>query len=232
MEQKREQKNGHTLVYATRNPAKLAVMEQYLAGTGIVLQSLGEVEAGMGMAFPKVEEDGNSPLENAIKKARAYYEICRRPLFSCDSGLFIEGLPPAEQPGVCVRRVGGRELDDEEMQAHYLEIVKRLGGRCLAQYRNAICLVLDEKRVYTCEGDAISGEAFYLTMEVRPRQRAGFPLDAMSADRKTGRHFYDLEEETEEEMKRGIADFFRRCLSPEAEISFPDVECFGMEERE
>ena len=41
------------------------------------------------------------PLENARQKALAYYRICGQPVFSQDSGLYIEGLPKERQPGAC-----------------------------------------------------------------------------------------------------------------------------------
>lgn len=61
--------------------------------------------------------------------------------FSQDSGLYIEGLPKERQPGVHVRRVNGVNLTDEQMRKYYKKIAAELGGRCVAQYQNAICLV-------------------------------------------------------------------------------------------
>ena len=43
----------------------------------------------------------------AIKKA--YFEAFHMPVFSCDSGLYFDELSEEEQPGIHVRRVGGRE---------------------------------------------------------------------------------------------------------------------------
>lgn len=203
------------LIYATGNPAKFAVMKECLKDIPIKLEGLDENRNLFPDGIPGIEETGSSPVENAKQKAIAYYQICRRPLFSCDSGLFIEGLLPEEQPGVHVRVRNGKRMSDREMQEYYLGIVRRFGGKCRAQYRNGICLVLDEEHIYTYEGDDISGEFFYLTAEVREQRREGFPLDAMSLDGKTGVHCYDLETETEEDMTEGFVRFFEKYLGKE-----------------
>ncbi len=41
----------------------------------------------LGGPIPQVEEDGQTPLENARQKALAYYQAFQIPVFSCDSGL-------------------------------------------------------------------------------------------------------------------------------------------------
>ena len=65
--------------------------------------------------------------ENARQKALAYYRICGQPVFSQDSGLYIEGLPKERQPGVHVRRVNGVNLTDEQMRKYYKKIAAELG---------------------------------------------------------------------------------------------------------
>ena len=125
------------LLYGTGNAAKLRAMRSRLHELDIELLSLQEMES----AAPAVEEDGNTPLENAEKKARAYFRAFGIPVFSCDSGLYIQELPEKRQPAVHVRRVGGKELTDEEMIAYYASLAKQY-GRLTAHYENAICLVL------------------------------------------------------------------------------------------
>lgn len=74
------------LLYGTGNPAKLDVMRRRLADLGIELiglKDLGEVR------LPEIIEDGKTPLENARKKAEAYFEALHMPVFSCDSGLYL-----------------------------------------------------------------------------------------------------------------------------------------------
>lgn len=86
----------------------------------------------------------------------------KRPVFSCDSGLLIEGLSTQEQPGVHVRVKDGIRMTDGQMTAYYSGIAHRLGGCCRARYQNAVCLILSETKRYEYDGEDIGGEAFYL----------------------------------------------------------------------
>lgn len=63
----------------------------------------------MVKAFPAKLSEIGGKMENAKRKALHYYRALQRPVFSEDSGLYIQGLPKEEQPGVFVRRVGGRD---------------------------------------------------------------------------------------------------------------------------
>lgn len=176
------------LLYGTGNTAKLTVMKKYLRNLdGIELIGLRDLP----VSWPEPQENGKKPLENARQKALAYFGACHRPVFSADSGLYIEGLSEEEQPGVHVRRVGGKHLTDEEMRAYYKKIAERSGGRCIAQYRNAVCLIFSGNEIYESDAEDLCWEKFYLTTEERPQKMAGFPLDAISANYRTGCHFYD-----------------------------------------
>ncbi|NMB00902.1 MAG: hypothetical protein GX971_05190 [Firmicutes bacterium] len=52
-----------------------------------------------------------------------------------------------------VRRVNGTELTDEQMLNYYSGLAERFGGRVKAQYRNAICLVVNERQIYQVDQD-------------------------------------------------------------------------------
>ena len=94
-----------------------------------------------------VSEDGNTPLENARQKALAYYRAFHIPVFSCDSGLYFDNVPDEIQPGVHVRTVNGSYLSDEQMLEYYSGLAKQYGN-LIARYKNAICFVIDENRIY------------------------------------------------------------------------------------
>lgn len=110
------------LLYGTGNTAKLDAMRRSLSKLEIEILGLKDMEEKP----PAVPEDGNTPLENARQKALAYYEFYKIPVFSCDSGLYFEGLPQELQPGVHVRTVGGKYLTDEEMLAYYSGLAKSM----------------------------------------------------------------------------------------------------------
>lgn len=175
------------LLYGTGNPAKLLSMRRRLAGLGIEVAGPEDLH----LKLPQVEEDGNTPLENAQKKAEAYYRAFEIPVFSCDSGLYIDNLPEELQPGIHVRRVGGKYLDDQEMTAYYSGLARQYGD-LKARYRNAICLVLDGEHIYSAMEENMASEVFLITSRPHPIRKEGFPLDSLSVDIRTGKYYYDM----------------------------------------
>lgn len=175
------------LIYGTTNPAKLNLMKGFLFGTGIRVIGLNELPELPG----EPGEYGRTPLENARGKAEYYYRILKRPVFSCDSGLFIDGLSEEEQPGVHVRRRNGKVLTDPEMTEYYASIASRFGGKCRARYQNGICVIFSETERYEHDGEEISGEGFWLVDQAKPQKEKGFPLDCISVDMETGLYFVD-----------------------------------------
>lgn len=76
------------ILYGTKNPAKINSMKNMLKNLEIELISLNDINLEIG----KIDESGNSPLENARIKAFSYYKVWKKPVFSCDSGLYIDGI--------------------------------------------------------------------------------------------------------------------------------------------
>ena len=88
------------LLYGTGNPAKAAAMQNRIAGLGIELISLQDLQA-QGVEIPDVPETGNTPLENARQKAHAYYEAFRFPVIP---GCILKMSRRRSSPGyMCVR---------------------------------------------------------------------------------------------------------------------------------
>lgn len=195
------------LLYATGNPAKIEAMRRRIAVLGIEIYGLETLDTKL----PQVPETGKSPLENAIQKAKAYFAAFRVPLFSCDSGLYFDNVPEEIQPGVNVRTVNGRRLSDEEMQAYYIGLAKQYGD-LTARYKNAICLVLDEKHVYSAMEKSMESEPFLMTSKPHPKSNPGFPLDSISIDIKTGKYYYDLQGSRLDEVavEHGFLTFFEK----------------------
>ncbi len=197
------------LLYGTGNPAKLAAMQRRLKPLDVEVIGLKEID----MELPKIDEDGNTPLENARKKALAYYAAFKIPVFSCDSGLYIDDIPEEDQPGVHVRTIHGKYLTDEEMIAHYSSLARKYGD-LTARYRNAICLVLDDEHVYEAMEESMASEPFIITEKPHAILKKGFPLDSLSIDRKTGKYYYDLEVDELDQVavEDGFLEFFKRYL--------------------
>lgn len=202
------------LLYGTGNEAKIKAMQRRLVGLPVEIISVKE----LGETLPAVEEDGNTPLENAAKKALVYYRTFGLPVFSCDSGLYFDHLPDVLQPGVHVRRVHGRYLSDDEMISYYSGLAASYGD-LRARYRNAICLILDQGHRYQAMEESMASEPFLLTSKPHPVRNPGFPLDSISVDIKTGRYYYDLPEDSLDQVavEEGFLDFFKKHLCMEGE---------------
>lgn len=199
------------ILYGTTNPAKLNFMREMLNGLGLEIIGLRD----LNREFEAVDESGNNPLENARIKALAYYKATKMPVFSCDTGLYIEGLSDEKQPGVHVRRVGGKELTDEEMIKYYAGIAEDLGGNAKAKYKNAIVFILDENNIFEYDGEDISYEEFLLTSKAHIKRNQGFPLDSISLEINSKKYFMDIDStnsSVEEKITEGVRGFFIRSV--------------------
>ncbi len=201
------------LLFGTGNQAKLSTMRSRLEKIGIELIGLNDLRAE-GKVIPEVLEDGNTPLKNARLKALAYYEAFKMPVFSCDSGLYFDNVPDEVQPGVHVRNVNGKCLSDEEMMEYYAGLARKYGN-LIAQYRNAICFVMDEEHIYEAMDPSVYSEKFILTDKPHSViRKKGFPLDSMSIDMKTNKYYYDMTAEELEQfaVEDGFLMFFEKVL--------------------
>ena len=198
------------ILFGTGNPAKLDAMRNRLADLDIEIIGLKD----LNIPLPQVEEDGNTPLENAEKKARAYFEAFHMPVFSCGSGLYLDKVTEAEQPGIHVRTINGKYLTDEEMLEHYGGLARKYGN-LTARYRNAICLVLDKEHVYKAMEESMASEPFLLIDKPHPFRKKGFPLDSLSIDIKSGKYYYDLENNELDKVavEEGFREFFQKVLA-------------------
>lgn len=207
------------LIYGTGNPAKLEFMRRAVKGLPFEIIGLAQAAERHKIALPEIDENGSSPLENARIKAGVYYELFQKPVFSCDSGLYLwnyhtgEMLPKELQPGIHVRGRGEKRLTDEELIAHYTGLVREYGP-VLARYKNGICLVTDEEHIYESMGEDLWGEPFLLTDTPHEKIIPGFPLDSISVHIASGKYYYDLENDSQDDVaaEKGFRKFFEKCL--------------------
>lgn len=193
------------LLYGTANQGKLQVMRRALSPLGITVKSLRD----MKLKAPMAPETGKSLLENARLKARTYFEIFQEPVFSCDTGLYFENVPEEFQPGIYVRRVKGYEMTDEEMTEYYRRLAEKFGD-LQAQYRNAVCLYKSAREIYESDARQLWGKPFLITSHPHPKSQPGFPLDRLSIQISSGKYYYDLPQNSQDEvaMDEGIREFF------------------------
>ena len=115
-------------------------------------------------------------MENAYIKAKAYYEATKIPTIGMDCNLFIEELPDEKQPGTHVRRINGKELNDEEMIKYYTNLVRENGERLTAKwvYGMVIC---SKKGI---EKYSWSKDHFYFIDKPSKNRNPGYPLDSIT----------------------------------------------------
>jgi XTP/dITP diphosphohydrolase len=125
------------LLLASANQGKLRELRTILAGLPVELIGLAEV--GLGDA-PEVEETGDTFLENAMLKARAYAGWSGLAAVADDSGLEVDALGGA--PGVRSARYAGEGASD---QANLDKLLAAMAGvpaeRRSARFRCAAALV-------------------------------------------------------------------------------------------
>ena len=104
------------LVFATRNPGKLAELRQLLPGIDVL--SVDEAAHQLGIRIAEVIEDADTFEGNAIKKAREVSAITKFPALADDSGLEVDALDGA--PGVFSARYAGEHAGDAANNAKLL----------------------------------------------------------------------------------------------------------------
>lgn len=197
------------VLFATTNPAKIKKYKDRLEARGIELITLKDLNLDL-----KVDETGKNALENSYIKAKAYYEQCKMTTIGMDNCLYIEELPEEKQPGTYVRRVNGKELNDEGMIEYYSNLVKENGGKLTAKWVYGMTLYNDKgQKQYTW-----SKENFYLIDKTCSKRTQGYPLDSISIAPKYNKYFVELskEEKTDKEndnADNGVIEFIIKSIN-------------------
>ena len=197
------------VVFATGNQSKVERFRDGLLEKGIELLSLRDIDLDLD-----VLENGSTAIENALIKARACFEKTHMPSIGMDDTLYMEGVLEDLQPGLFVRRVGGKSLTDEEMIEHYSNLVKKYGvdGRinCKWIYGMAVINEDGEEATYTWEKDN-----FYMVSERSLDMNPGYPLNSISKYKKIDKYFTEIDEEDLRKVqvnKDHVVDFIYRHL--------------------
>lgn len=184
------------VLFATSNVSKVSRFSNKLLEKGIILKSLKDIDVDID-----VDENGDTAIENAIIKAKAYYEATKMITIAMDDTMYIDDIPEDKQPGVFVRRVNGKRLNDEEMVEHYTNLVKEYGkdGKLNTKWILGMALIKDgEVFTYT----DVTSEYFLVDTPAKD-MREGYPLSSILVNKKVNKYDIYL---TEEEKKLGQAD--------------------------
>ena len=173
------------VLFATGNETKAKRFSKGLEEKGIEVLTLKDINTEI-----EVEENGKDAIENALIKARAYSKIINFPVFAMDDNLYLENVPEEIQPGMYVRRVNGKRLNDEEMIEHYTNLVKEYGnnGKLTCRWVYGIAVINNGKEsTYTwCKED------FYMVDKPSNKISPGYPLNTISINKKLNKYFTDI----------------------------------------
>lgn len=179
------------ILFATGNPTKAKRFSKGLQENGIEVITLQDIDKSID-----IEENGKDAIENAIIKAKAYSKIVDIPVFAMDDSLYIENVPEEEQPGMYVRRVNGKRLNDDEMLEHYIKLVKKYGtdGKLTCRWVYGMAIINNGKiSTYTW-----SKSDFYMVEVASDKINPGYPLNSISVNKKLNKYFTDMTKEDKE----------------------------------
>ena len=179
------------LLHATCNDYKFNLMKNRLA----CFSEIELINPKMLNIKIDVLEDGKTAKENAIKKAKAYYEKIKMPVIAEDAGLIIEKFSDEEQPRLMVRRINGKDdLSYEEILNYYIEKLKKYGDS-LAYYYTGVALIDEKGNLFS---DNVNETEFLLTSrKCNTKSMEGGILEPISIDIHANKYF---DERTEEEI--------------------------------
>lgn len=181
------------ILFATSNPAKVEFYAKELKRNNVEVLTLKDINLKLN-----VDESGKNAVENAIIKAKEYYNATKIKTIAIDDTLFIDGIPENLQPGTKVRRVNGNTLTDDEMLKYYSSLVSSYGGKLVATWKKGVA-ICDGEDIKTFECD---NNSFYLVDVPSKKKHEGYPLDSISKIKETGKYFTELDEEDEKEYKK------------------------------
>ena len=196
------------VLFATTNPAKVNKYKKALEDKGIELITIKDLEVNL-----PINENGKNAIENAYIKAKTYYEATKIPTIGMDNNLFIENLPEEKQPGTYVRRINGKELNDEEMIEHYTNLVKEADEKLMAKWVYGMVVCSDKG---TAEF-SWTKDHFYFVDTPSKKRNPGYPLDSISIIPEFNKYLVDLTEEEKNQYRKkdnidDVVDFIRKSI--------------------
>lgn len=197
------------VLIGTRNETRSEYVKEILKELPIEIVNLSDMNIDT-----EVEEDGNSPVENSIKKALTYYKESRIPTLSIDTGLYIDEFPKEKQPGVFVKRIKDNKQDatDIEMLAYYINELKKYGGESKGCWKIALTLVISEDTKYTTTFNRNTKFTYKRCKEFNK----GEPLNSIQIDDVTNKYLSQLsskeKKQSQVQLANHIYEFIKKNL--------------------
>lgn len=175
------------LVFATRNAGKLIELRQLLPDVDVL--GVPEAAARFGVEIPEVDEDADTFVGNAIKKARVVAAATRHPALADDSGLEVDALNGA--PGVHSARYAG-DGGDAANNAKLLAALQTVPvDRRTARFR-AVLALADPSGPLGDAAITADGVCEGLVLDA-PRGAGGFGYDPLFLLPSLGKTFGELD---------------------------------------
>ena len=195
------------LLFATGNEYKFYNLQEKLKN----ISDIELISPKMLNIKVDVKEDGKSVVENAIKKAKAYYDVVKIPIFTDDAGLYIDEFPDEEQPGLFVKRINGVEgLSDEEIFNYYFNKITEYGGESKARYFTGVALIDENGMIHS---KTLAEEEFLLTNKLsKTKSLNGGILEQMSFDIKANKYFDEVTPEEKNEHYKELDETYRKLV--------------------
>ena len=196
------------ILFATGNPSKAIRFSNGLKEREIEVITLKDINSQI-----EVNENGKDAIENALIKARAYAKITNLPVFAMDDCLYMENVPEEKQPGMFVRRVNGKRLNDDEMLEYYSNLVREYGfnGKVTAKWIYGMAVINNGKEsTYTWSKDD-----FYMVDKPSNIVMPGYPLYTISINKKINKYFTEITDEDKaliNEDESDVVDFIANCI--------------------
>ncbi len=181
------------VLFATTNPAKVKKYRDLLKEKGIELVTIKDLDFKLD-----IDENGKDAIENAYIKAKTYYDKTKIPTIGMDNNLFIEELPEEKQPGTHVRRINGKELNDDEMITYYTNLVKENYGKLTAKWVYGMVICSDNG----VNKFSWSKDHFYFVDKPCEKRNPGYPLDSITIVPEFNKYLAELTEEDKEVYKK------------------------------
>ncbi len=187
------------VLFATENESKAKRFRKGLLENNIEIITINDIDKKVN-----IEENGKDAIENALIKANTYAKTQKLPVFAMDDNLYIEDIPEDKQPGMYVRRVNGKRLNDNEMIEYYSNLAHQYGkdGKLTCKWVYGIAVIKNGKEfTYTW-----NKEDFYIVDKPSNKINPGYPLDTISINKKLNKYFTDITEDDKKDIKEDESD--------------------------
>ena len=177
------------LFLATTNPAKLKEIEIVYTDSGIELKSLKD--------FPEIkapEETGATFEENAVLKAKYYFEKTGLPTLADDGGLMVDAL--GGEPGVKSHRFLGHDASYAELAEAIVEKLKGVPKEKRGAKLGGTIVFYDGRHTIKSE-NFVEG---YIVEELKEKPQPGFPYRSLLIIPQFGKLYKDLTYDEHEEV--------------------------------